>query len=71
MLLIIALYNIIFSGMRFAMMSMKVYLSNVLRNFQIVSTQYESIETIRLHIDVLISAPDGYGVTLKPRTEKI
>ncbi|XP_068900871.1 cytochrome P450 4C1-like isoform X3 [Tenebrio molitor] len=58
-------------GMRFAMMSMKVYLSNVLRNFQIVSTQYESIETIRLHVDVIISAPDGYGVTLKPRTEKI
>jgi hypothetical protein len=53
------------------MMSMKVYLSNVLRNFQIVSTQYESIETIRLHVDVIISAPDGYGVTLKPRTEKI
>jgi hypothetical protein len=53
------------------MMSMKVYLSNVLRNFQIVSTQYESIETIKLHIDILLSAPDGYGVTLKPRTEQI
>jgi hypothetical protein len=61
----------IFSGMRFAMMSMKVHLSNVLRNFQIISTQYESIETIKLHIDILIAAPDGYGVTLKPRTEQI
>jgi hypothetical protein len=53
------------------MMSMKVHLSNVLRNFQIISTQYESIETIKLHIDILIAAPDGYGVTLKPRTEQI
>ncbi|CAH1382825.1 unnamed protein product [Tenebrio molitor] len=58
-------------GMRFAMMSMKVHLSNILRNFQVVSTQYETIETLKLHIDVVISAPDGYGVTLKPRTERI
>ncbi|XP_068900357.1 cytochrome P450 4C1-like isoform X1 [Tenebrio molitor] len=54
-------------GMSFAMMSMKVSLSNVIRNFRIISTQYKSVESIKLLINVVIASKDGYGVTLKPR----
>ncbi|KAJ3620575.1 hypothetical protein MTP99_004511 [Tenebrio molitor] len=54
-------------GMSFAMMSMKVSLSNVIRNFRIISTQYKSVESIKLLINVIIASRDGYGVTLKPR----
>jgi hypothetical protein len=53
--------------MSFAMMSMKVSLSNVIRNFRIISTQYKSVESIKLLINIVIASKDGYGVTLKPR----
>jgi hypothetical protein len=49
------------------MMSMKVSLTNMMRNFRIVSTQHKSIETMKLHINVLISSANGYGVTLESR----
>jgi cell division protein FtsL len=57
----------IFSGMSFAMMSMKVSLSNIIRNFQIISTQHKSVESIKLRINELLASKDGYGVTLKLR----
>jgi hypothetical protein len=49
------------------MMSMKVSLSNVIRNFRIISTQYKSVESIKLLINIVITSKDGYGVTLKHR----
>jgi hypothetical protein len=49
------------------MMSMKVSLSNVIRNFRIISTQYKSVESIKLLINIVIASKDGYRVTLKPR----
>ncbi|KAH0809335.1 hypothetical protein GEV33_013456 [Tenebrio molitor] len=52
-------------GKTFAMMSMKVSLTNMMRNFRIVSTQHKSIETMKLHINVLISSANGYGVLPK------
>jgi cytochrome P450 family 4 len=57
----------IFSGMSFAMTSMKVSLSNVIRNFRVISTQHKSVESIKLRINVVLGSVDGYGVTLKPR----
>jgi hypothetical protein len=57
----------IFSGMSFAMMSMKVSLSNIIRNFQVISTQHKSVESIKLRINVLLTSKDGCGVTLKLR----
>ncbi|KAJ3620581.1 hypothetical protein MTP99_004516 [Tenebrio molitor] len=54
-------------GMSFAMMSMKVSLSNIIRNFRIISTQHKSIESIKLRINVVIASKNGYGVTLKLR----
>jgi cytochrome P450 len=57
----------IISGMSFAMMSMKVSLSNIIRNFQVISTQHKSVESIKLRINVLLASKDGYGVTLKLR----
>jgi hypothetical protein len=53
--------------MSFAMMSMKVSLSTIIRNFRIISTQHKSVQSIKLLIDVVIASKDGYGVTLKPR----
>jgi hypothetical protein len=49
------------------MMSMKVSLSNIIRNFRIISTQHKSIESIKLRINVVIASKNGYGVTLKLR----
>jgi cytochrome P450 family 4 len=57
----------IFSGMSFAMMSMKVSLSIIIRNFRIISTQHKSVESIKLCINLVLASKDGYGVTLKPR----
>ncbi|KAJ3620580.1 hypothetical protein MTP99_004515 [Tenebrio molitor] len=54
-------------GMSFAMMSMKVSLSNIIRNFRIISTQHKSVESIKLRINVVIASKNGYGVTLKLR----
>ncbi|KAJ3620585.1 hypothetical protein MTP99_004520 [Tenebrio molitor] len=54
-------------GMSFAMTSMKVSLSNILRNFRVISTQHKSVESIKLRINVVLGSVDGYGVTLKPR----
>ncbi|KAJ3617676.1 hypothetical protein MTP99_006773 [Tenebrio molitor] len=54
-------------GMVFAMMSMKVSIANMIRNFRIISTQHKSVESIKLRINVLIASRDGYGVTLQPR----
>ncbi|KAJ3620588.1 hypothetical protein MTP99_004523 [Tenebrio molitor] len=54
-------------GMSFAMMSMKVSLSTIIRNFRIISTQHKSVQSIKLLIDVVIASKDGYRVTLKPR----
>jgi hypothetical protein len=53
--------------MVFAMMSMKVSIANMIRNFRIISTQHKSVESIKLRINVLIASRDGYGVTLQPR----
>jgi hypothetical protein len=53
--------------MSFAMMSMKVSLSNIIRNFKVISTQHKSVESIKLRINVLLASKDGYGVTLKLR----
>jgi hypothetical protein len=53
--------------MSFAMMSMKVSLSNIIRNFRIISTQHKSVESIKLRINVVIASKNGYGVTLKLR----
>ncbi|XP_068902440.1 cytochrome P450 4C1-like [Tenebrio molitor] len=54
-------------GLSFAMMSMKVSLSNIIRNFRIISTQHKSVESIKLRINIVLASKDGYGVTLKPR----
>jgi hypothetical protein len=57
----------IFSGMSFAMMSMKVSILNLIRNFRIISTQHKSVASIKLRYHVLIASKDGYGVTLETR----
>ncbi|CAH1380530.1 unnamed protein product [Tenebrio molitor] len=58
-------------GMSFAMMSMKVSLSIIIRNFRIISTQHKSVESIKLCINLVLASKDGYGVTLKQKFNKI
>ncbi|RZC34351.1 p450 domain containing protein [Asbolus verrucosus] len=57
-------------GSKFAMVSMKVVLSTILRNFRVVSCQYRSIEEIKFRINILIKATNGYGITLESRLKQ-
>jgi hypothetical protein len=55
--------------MSFAMMSMKVSLSTIIKISPIILTQHKSVESIKLRINVVLTSKDGYGVTLKPRKQ--
>ncbi|RZB70358.1 p450 domain containing protein [Asbolus verrucosus] len=58
-------------GSKFAVMSMKVTLSTILRNIRVVSCQYNSVDEIKFGVKVLISATNGYGITLQHRLKEI
>lgn len=58
--------NYLFSGLRYAMMSMKIVLSHVIRKYK-VYCDYKRVEDIELQFEFTLVAAKGWLISLEPR----